>query len=108
MGGASVHPLHLLQVSFGLQVSLEEGEQAEVLAAGVAAVRRLPAMDAAVPHEAGGQAEALGAERASVRFLPGVCVPVVPQQLLHAIVLPAHVAVERFFPCVAPLVELEL
>lgn len=100
--------LRLLQVSFGLQVSLEEGEQAEVLAAVVAAVRRLSAVDAAVPHEAGGQVEALGAEGAAVRFLPGVGVPVVPQQLLQAVALPTDITVERFLPCVAPLVNLEL
>lgn len=100
--------LHLLQVSFGLQVSLEEGEQAEVLAAVMAAVRRLPAVDAAVPHEAGGQIEALGAEGAAVRFLPRVGVLVVPQQLLQAVALPADVTVERLLPCVAPLVDLEL
>lgn len=100
--------LHLLQVSFRPQVSLEEGEQAEVLAAVMAAVRRLSAVDAAVPHEAGGQIEALGAEGAAVRFLPSVGVLVVPQQLLQAVALPADVTVERLLPRVAPLVHFEL
>lgn len=108
VGGGGTPLLRLLQVSFGLQVSLEEGEQAEVLAAVTAAVRRLSAVDAAVPHEAGGQVEALGAEGAAVRFLPGVGVPVVPQQLLQTVALPTDVAVERFLPRVAPLVNLEL
>lgn len=69
-------------MSFGLQVSLEEGEQAEVFAAVEAAVGRLSGVDAAVPHVAGGQVEGLGAECAPVGFLPSVGVPVVPQQLL--------------------------
>lgn len=107
-GSGSVSLLHLLQVSFGLQVSLEEGEQAEVFAAVMAAVRRLSAVDAAVPHEAGGQIEALGAEGAAVRFLTGVGVLVVPQQLLQAVALPADVTVEWLLPCVAPLVDFEL
>ncbi len=66
-------------MSFGLQVSLQEGEQAEVFPAVEAAVRRLAGVDAAVPHEAGGQVEGFGAEGTPVRFLPGVGVPVVPQ-----------------------------
>lgn len=107
-GSSSVSLLHLLQVSFGLQVSLKEGEQAEVLAAVMAAVRRLSAVDAAVPHEAGGQIKAFGAEGAAVRFLPSVGVLVVPQQLLQPVALPADVTVERLLPCVAPLVDLEL
>lgn len=95
-------------MSFGLQVSLEEGEQAEVFAAVEAAVGRLSGVDAAVPHVAGGQVEGLGAERAPVGFLPGVGVPVVPQQLLQTVTLPADVAVEGFLPRVAPLVSFEL
>ena len=47
------------QVSFGLQMSLEEGEEAEVFAAGVAAVRRLSTVDAAVPQEARRHVEGL-------------------------------------------------
>lgn len=108
VGGGGASLLRLLQVRLGLQVSLEEGEQAEVLAAVVAAVRRLSAVDAAVPHEARGEVEGLGAEGAAVRFLPGVGVPVVPQQLLQPVALPADVAVERFLPRVAPLVNPEL
>lgn len=108
VGGGDAPSLRLLQVRFGLQVSLEEGEQAEVLAAIVAAVRRLSSVDAAVPHEARGQVEGLGAEGAAVRFHPGVGVPVVPQQLLQPVALPADVAVEGFLPRVAPLVNLEL
>lgn len=95
-------------MSFGLQVSLQEGEQAEVFPAVETAVRRLPGVDAAVPHEAGGQVEGFGAESTPVRLLPGVGVPVVPQQLLQAVTLPADVAVERFLSRVAPLVNSEL
>lgn len=100
--------LRLLQVSFGLQVSLEEGEQAEVFPAVVAAVWHRSAVDAAVPHEAGGQVEGLGAERTPVWLLSGVCVPVVPQQLLQTVTLPADVAVEWLLPGVAPLVDFKL
>lgn len=97
--------LRLLQVSFGLQVSLEEGEQAEVFPADVAVERRLSAVDAAVPHEAGGHVEGLGAERAAVGLLAAVGVAVVPQQLLQPVALPADVAAVGFLPCVAPLVH---
>lgn len=90
-------------MSFGLQVSLEKGEQAEVFTAVAAAVRHLAAVDAAVPHEACGEVEGLGAQRAAVRFLPGVCVAVVAQQLLQTVAFPTDVAVERFLPGVAPL-----
>lgn len=100
--------LCLLQVSFGLQVSLEEGEQAEVFPAVVAAVWHRSAVDAAVPHEAGGQVEGLGAERTPVWLLSGVCVSVVSQQLLQTVTLPADVALERLLPSVAPLVDFKL
>lgn len=106
--GGRLPLLRLLQVSFGLQVSLQEGEQAEVFPAVQAAVGRLSAVDAAVPDEAGGQVEAFGAEGAPVRLLPGVGVPVVPQQLLQTVALPADVAVERFLWRVAPLVDFKL
>ena len=95
----------LLQVSFGLQVSLEEGEQAEVFPAVVAAVRRLSGVDAAVPHEAGGHVEGLGAQRAAVGLLAAVGVAVVAQQLLQPVALPANVAVVRLLSGVAPLVD---
>lgn len=49
--------LGLLQVSFGLQVSFEESEQAEVFPTVLAAVGRGAAVDAAVSDEAGGQVE---------------------------------------------------
>lgn len=106
--GHGLPVLHLLQVSFGLQVSLEEGEQAEVFPTLVAAVRRRSTVDAAVPHEAGGQVEGLGAERTPVWLLSGVCVPVVPQQLLQTVTLPTDVTVERLLPSVAPLVDFKL
>lgn len=106
--GGGLPLLCLLQVSFGLQVSLEEGEQAEVFATVEAAVRRLSGVDAAVSHEAGGQVEGFGAEGAPVGFLPGVRVPVVPQLLLQAVTLPTDVTGERFLPSVAPLVDLIL
>lgn len=97
--------LRLLQVSFCLQVSFKESEQAEVFPAVMAAVRRLSGVDAAVPHEAGGQVEGLGAHRAAVGLLSSVGVAVVPQQLLQPVALPTDVAVERLLPGVAPLVR---
>lgn len=95
-------------MSFGLQVSFEEGEQAEVFPTVVAAVRHRSAVDAAVPHEAGGQVEGLGAERTAVWLLSSVRVPVVPQQLLQTVTLPTDVAVEWLLPSVAPLVDFKL
>lgn len=89
-------------------MSLEEGEEAEVLPTVMAAVWRCSAVDAAVPHEAGGQVKSLGAQRAPVRLLAGVRVPVVPQQLLQTVTFPADVTVERLLPSVAPQVDLIL
>lgn len=100
--------LSLLQVSFGLQVSLEEGEQAEMFPAVMAAVRHRSAVDAAVSHEAGGQVEGLGAERTPVWLLSGVCVHVVSQQLLQTVTLTTDFAVEWLLPGVAPLVDFKL
>lgn len=59
-GGASL--LRPFQVRSGLQVSLEEGDQAELFATVIAAVRRLSTVDPAVPHEAGRHVEVLRAQ----------------------------------------------
>lgn len=104
-GGGVLSLLCLPQVSFGLQVCLQESKQAEVFATIMAAEGCLSCVDAAMPQEAGGCVEGLAAERAAVRRLVCVGIAVVTQQLLQPIALPADITVERFLPAVAPLVN---
>lgn len=108
VGGGALAQLQLLQVSLGLQVSVEEGEQAEVFPAERAAVWRFSAVDAAVPQEAGRHLEGLGAERAAVRLLVAVREAVLPQQLLQPVAPPTQLAVERLLARVSAAVDAQL
>lgn len=90
----STSVLHLPQVSFGVQVSLKEGSEAEVSATVVAAVWYLAAVDARCLR--------------NLVVLNAVGVAVVTQQLLQMVALPTNVTAELLLTCVGPLVNPEL